>query len=371
MPISEVIRRKRKELEMTQEQVAQRLGVSAPAVNKWEKGSSYPDITLLPPLARLLETDVNTLLCFREELSEEEIGQICNEMTKLICEEGLKAGFEMAEKKIREYPNCMVLIYSLNTCLDGSVILYSANETEEELKIYQNKIIAYYEFIVSRAEEGRTREGAVYMLAGKYMNMERYDEAEEILKTLPERPADRRVLQAKLLANRGRVSEAAELLEKKVLGDSSELHLTLLKLLELAMDEGREEDARAIAQIGKQTAELYSLWGYNSTLLPMELSVRKKDVRASVGYIRKMLQACRDAEGQEAVDAESPLYRKLHQSLQKRAQENADSETEQRGKAYGENMIPILLRELRTSPAYAFLQEDEEFQNLLQEYTSL
>ena len=54
MPISEVIRRKRKELEMTQEQVAQRLGVSAPAVNKWEKGSSYPDITLLPPLARLL-----------------------------------------------------------------------------------------------------------------------------------------------------------------------------------------------------------------------------------------------------------------------------------------------------------------------------
>ena len=103
----------------------------------------------------------------------------------------------------------------------------------------------------------------------------------------------------------------------------------------------------------------------------MELSVRKKDVRASVGYIRKMLQACQDAEGQEAVDAESPLYRKLHQSLQKRAQENADSETEQRGKAYGENMIPILLRELRTSPAYAFLQEDEEFQNLLQEYTSL
>ena len=138
MPISEVIRRKRKELEMTQEQVAQRLGVSAPAVNKWEKGSSYPDITLLPPLARLLETDVNTLLCFREELSEEEIGQICNEMTKLICEEGLKAGFEMAEKKIGEYPNCMELIYSLNTCLDGSLILYSANETEEELKIYQN-----------------------------------------------------------------------------------------------------------------------------------------------------------------------------------------------------------------------------------------
>lgn len=40
MTIGEVIREKRKELELTQEQVAQRLGISAPAVNKWERGGS-------------------------------------------------------------------------------------------------------------------------------------------------------------------------------------------------------------------------------------------------------------------------------------------------------------------------------------------
>lgn len=40
MTIGEVIREKRKELELTQEQVAQRLGISAPAVNKWERGVS-------------------------------------------------------------------------------------------------------------------------------------------------------------------------------------------------------------------------------------------------------------------------------------------------------------------------------------------
>ena len=83
MPVSEVIRRKRKELGLTQEQVAQRLGVSAPAVNKWERGSSYPDIAILPALARLLNTDVNTLLCFREELSDNEIAEICNASTGL------------------------------------------------------------------------------------------------------------------------------------------------------------------------------------------------------------------------------------------------------------------------------------------------
>lgn len=66
MKINEIIREKRLAEGFTQEQMASYLGVSAPAVNKWEKGVSYPDITLLPALARLLKTDVNTLYRFRK-----------------------------------------------------------------------------------------------------------------------------------------------------------------------------------------------------------------------------------------------------------------------------------------------------------------
>ena len=40
MEMKEVIAKRRKELGMTQEQVARYLGVSAPAVNKWERGGS-------------------------------------------------------------------------------------------------------------------------------------------------------------------------------------------------------------------------------------------------------------------------------------------------------------------------------------------
>lgn len=61
MKINEIIKKKRITLGMTQEQVADYLGVSTPAVNKWEKGGCYPDITLLPALARLLKVDLNRL----------------------------------------------------------------------------------------------------------------------------------------------------------------------------------------------------------------------------------------------------------------------------------------------------------------------
>ena len=53
MQIHEIIRTRRTALGLTQEQLAGKLGVSAPAVNKWERAGSYPDITLLPVLANL------------------------------------------------------------------------------------------------------------------------------------------------------------------------------------------------------------------------------------------------------------------------------------------------------------------------------
>lgn len=47
MRINQVIRQRRKELSLTQAQVADYLGISTPAVNKWEKGLSVPDAGLL------------------------------------------------------------------------------------------------------------------------------------------------------------------------------------------------------------------------------------------------------------------------------------------------------------------------------------
>ena len=46
---------------MTLRQLGERLGVSAQAVHKWERGVNYPDITLLPMIARVLEVSIEDL----------------------------------------------------------------------------------------------------------------------------------------------------------------------------------------------------------------------------------------------------------------------------------------------------------------------
>ena len=66
MQIGKTIRKYRKEKGMTQEEMANRLGVTTPAVNKWENENSYPDITLLAPIARLLEYPLILFFRFRK-----------------------------------------------------------------------------------------------------------------------------------------------------------------------------------------------------------------------------------------------------------------------------------------------------------------
>ena len=58
------------------------LGVTTPAVNKWEKGNTLPDITLLVPIARLLGITTDELLSFKIELADEEINQYLSNVQK-------------------------------------------------------------------------------------------------------------------------------------------------------------------------------------------------------------------------------------------------------------------------------------------------
>ena len=104
MKIGEQIREYRKNAGLTQEQVANYLGVTAPAVNKWERGSTCPDISLLPALARLLKIDMNTLFSFQEDLTELEISMFINEITESAVTGNIVSAFERTAEKIRESP---------------------------------------------------------------------------------------------------------------------------------------------------------------------------------------------------------------------------------------------------------------------------
>ena len=172
MKFHEILRQRRLALGLTQEQLAQRLGVSAPAVNKWERNNSYPDITLLPPLARLLEVDLNTLLSFQEELTEEEIGAFANVLGERAQQEGCEAAFRLARDKLREYPNSDLLAYTAAQILDGALVLWKRGENDPEREqAWKGEILALYRRCADSGDR-RVRERAERMLISQYMARE-------------------------------------------------------------------------------------------------------------------------------------------------------------------------------------------------------
>lgn len=62
MYLAENLKKYRLLKNLTQENVAEYLGITAQSVSKWERGESYPDITFLPALANIFETSIDLLI---------------------------------------------------------------------------------------------------------------------------------------------------------------------------------------------------------------------------------------------------------------------------------------------------------------------
>ena len=119
----------------------------------------HPDISLLPALARLLKIDMNELFSFHEELTEKEIGQFVNELSEVSLDSFTEA-FEMASRKIQEYPHCDLLIYTIATVLNGSLTLSHLND--EERMEYNTAIIEWLERTADSQDE-RVRNSSVFI----------------------------------------------------------------------------------------------------------------------------------------------------------------------------------------------------------------
>ena len=101
---SENVKRFRKARDLTQEALAEALGVSFQTVSKWERGESYPDLSFLPVIADYFSVSTNTLLGIDKLKNEEEIQAICEKYDKRNYK-GTDGAFGFMSEAYKEHPN--------------------------------------------------------------------------------------------------------------------------------------------------------------------------------------------------------------------------------------------------------------------------
>ena len=302
MVISQIIREKRKQLGLTQENVAEYVGVSTPAVSKWESGTTYPDIMLLPALARLLKTDLNTLMSFNEEMSEIEINNVVLKVQSLIQEDGFEKGFQFALDQVRAFPTCENLIYSLGVFLQPSLRLQS----KENQNKYREELGKLY-FRIRNSENIEIKKEANSFLFYLYCEKEEYDKATALLRDYP---ADTKLMMAHLHQHKKEYEPACVLLEHRMLEIEVELESILISLTQVALSESRGDDAEKLACIQEQIAKQFGILECTPYTTKLECAINKKDAESCTNILSSLLASMEKSSNISS----NPLYKHLNLS---------------------------------------------------------
>jgi len=176
MTIGMNIKRLRTAKNITQEQLSAAMNISCAAVSKWERGETYPDITLLQPLAYFFGVTLDELMGYNQEKIRTEIGEVIALYKKHWTDE---EGREIIMKAYRDYPNDYWIMHYYMWNIAGDM----ADNDSDVLMAHKDEFLTICEKILEGCTDENIRLGAWNMRA-KILHAEgKTEEALEIYKT--------------------------------------------------------------------------------------------------------------------------------------------------------------------------------------------
>lgn len=344
MNIGSVIKKYRKEAGYTQEEMANRLGVTTPAVNKWENGNSKPDIELLSPIARLLHISLDTLLSFQEKLTDFEIGEFIQKMDKMFSEEGYEKTYQWAANTIKKYPNCNMLIWQIAVMLDSRRIIGECDNPDK----YDEQINAWYEIALNDEEE-KIQHHAADSLFDFYLRKTDYVMAEKYLRYFSDYDPVKKVKMGQLYMKQGKTEDAYEKLEDVVFSTYTTLNLTFGTMITQALEERNHEYAKFLAKKMNVLANAFDMGKYHECAAMLNVVVAEKDVGGTFQVAKQLL---------ENVDTMGDFREsKLYQHMKFRDTENP----------YAKEMKKALLEGFRTEEEFSYMNGYEPWDQFIHE----
>ncbi|EOS25519.1 hypothetical protein C806_01646 [Lachnospiraceae bacterium 3-1] len=255
--LSENITRLRRERKLTQEELADFLGVTKASVSKWENAQSMPDILLLPRLAVFFGVTIDELIGYEAQLSREQIRRCYGELSK----DFVNLPFDEAAQKVRamahRYYSCYPFLLQLSILCWNHFML--AKSQEEGKKMLQ-EAIQWCDRILDHCKDTLVCSDALSLKAGLNLQLGRADEVIEALEPAldPSRLAGQDggvLVQAYRMA--GKIQEAKNYVQVKEY--TSLLNLVGNAVLSLSLYENDMERCEKTIQRVKGLMDLYHL----------------------------------------------------------------------------------------------------------------
>ena len=182
--IGEKIRSLRKQKNVSQEVLAQYLGVSFQAVSKWENGSAMPDVAMIPAIASFFEVSTDELFDFNRMEQEKKIQQLCWDAADYRFTDPKKAE-AMLREGLKQYPGNDVILNNL---------LYTMRTPERN-----DEVVTICKSILEVTRDDGVKYDVLRILAETYHAMDQQALVKPTLDRIPELYFSKLELAAKLL----------------------------------------------------------------------------------------------------------------------------------------------------------------------------
>lgn len=185
LKLGENLKKFRLQRELTQEQLADVLGVSAQAVSRWENGTTYPDITLLPTIASYFEITLDELMGMENWRSEEQLKELLGQLEENGSKGLIYENILLLRDAVKTYPTNYELQFRLVNQLAFCEYKDGRGLSEEEKISFNREAAEIGNRILSHCTDGAIINQTTQQLCYIYSSLGEKEKAIEYAKKLP------------------------------------------------------------------------------------------------------------------------------------------------------------------------------------------
>lgn len=200
--LSENIVRLRHNKKITQEQLADFIGVTKASVSKWETKQSMPDVLLLPRLAAFFDVTIDELLGYEPQLGREQIRKLYHDLAAAFAKEPFEEAMGRSREFVKKYYSCYPFLFQLCVLWFNHFMLADGQKRRMEVLA---DISGLCDHIIEGCKDIGICNDTVILKAGVELQMGKPEEVIEILEEIlnPYRlsaQSDASLIQAYMLA---------------------------------------------------------------------------------------------------------------------------------------------------------------------------
>ena len=236
--LGEKIKTLRKQKNMSQEVLAQVLGVTFQAVSKWETGAAMPDVSMIPAIARFFEVSTDELFDFNLIEQEEQVMELCGDAAEYRFSDPAKSE-TMLREALKQFPGNEIILNNL---------LYTMRAPERN-----EEVVTLCKSILEVTKYDDVKYDVLRILAETYHAMGQQALVKPTLEQIPEIYFSKLELDAELLEG----EEAMKAARSQAYLSRDDLLNMLSRMCQLCRESGETDRSKEYAELTRKVYELF------------------------------------------------------------------------------------------------------------------